>query len=830
MKTGFSMAWRLLRRDWRAGELSILVLALIIAVVSTTAIVLVANRLTRTMTQQAADFLAADMVVTSHSPLPKVWLERARSMGLATGEKIEFTSVVVEQDQLLLVGVKAVSENYPLRGFLKTTTTDLAQETVTRQPPPPGHVWVESRVLAQLGLRLGDTLQVGKVSLAIDRIITYEPDTRTNFYSLAPRVLMRIEDLPAAGILAPGSRAHYNFLFAGGQRQLEPFKRWLKPKLQSNQRLLDIRVDRPDVGRAVSRAERYLGLTSIMVVLIAGVAVAMAARRYSERHFDATAVMKCMGARQGEILRLYVLQFLVLGIIACAMGTFIGWAVQETLLYFLRNLLPEHLAQPDWFAYSFGPVTGLLMLLGFALPPLLRLKRVPPLLVLRRELSPPPISAWLVYGLAVMVVTLLLWRFTKDYELSFLILGGGIGGLLVLAALVYGLLLVSQVAIKRTSLAWRLGLRNLSRHRQATIGQVLAFCVTLAAMAVSLLVRTDLVETWQSQLPDNAPNHFVLNIFPRELESFKNFLINDLGAQSSEFFPIVRGRLIEVNGMDVHRLARKDSEGEMAINRDLSLTWARRLPSDNRLVSGSWWQDKIQERQVSVELDLAKSLGIHVGDRLSFLVEGRRIDARATSLRTVQWDSMTPNFYMIFAPGSLEGFAATYMTSFYLPVTEKARLSQLIKRFPNVTLVEVEMILKRFRMILRQVNFAVEYVLSFALLAGITVLMAAVRSSIDERIYQGALLKALGARKRLLQVSLWVEFLGLGALAGTLAVCLTEIVIWVVYARVFRMAYQLHPFLWLILPVTGALLTGIAGYWSTRKVFRQSPVRVFREI
>ncbi len=830
MKTEISMAWRLLRRDWRAGELGILVLALIIAVVSTTAIALVANRLTRTMTQQAADFLAADMVVSSHSPLPKAWLEQARSLGLIVGEKVEFTSVVVEKDQLLLVGVKAVSEHYPLRGFLKTTQTDLAHEMITRRSPPPGHVWVASRVLSQLGLRLGDTLQVGRTSLVIDRLITYEPDTRTNFYSLAPRVLMRVEDLPAAGILAPGSRAHYNALFAGSQRQLARFKRWLKPKLQSHQRLLDIHVDRPDVGRAVSRAERYLGLTSIMVVLIAGVAVAMAARRYSERHFDATAVMKCFGARQGEILRLYLLQFLALGIIACGIGTFIGWAVQETLLYFLRHLMPEHLAQPEWFAYSFGPVTGLLMLLGFALPPLLRLKKVPPLLVLRRELSPSPLSAWLVYGSALAVVALLLWRFTRDFELSFLILGGGIGGLLILAALVYGLLLLSQVATKPMGLAWRLGLQNLSRHRQSTIGQVLAFCVTLAAMAVSLLVRTDLVETWQAQLPENAPNHFVLNIFPHELDPFKKFLRQNLGAQSSEFFPIVRGRLIEVNGMDVHRLARKDSEGEMAINRDLSLTWAKQLPGDNRLVSGQWWQDRTEGRQVSVELDLAKSLGIRVGDRLTFLVEGRRIDAQAISLRTVQWDSMTPNFYMIFAPGGLEGFAATYMTSFYLPVTEKSKLSQLIKRFPNVTLVEVEMILKRFRMILRQVNFAVEYVLSFALLAGITVLMAAVRNSIDERIYQGALLKALGARKKLLQTSLWIEFLCLGALAGVLAAGLSEIVIWVVYVRIFRMAYHFHPFVWGLLPLGGALLTGAAGYWNTRKVFRQSPVRVFREI
>ncbi len=822
------LAGRLLRRDWRAGELKILVLALTIAVASVTSIVLMADRLTQTMVEQAADFLAADMAITSHAPLPPDWLQQARAMGLRTAYTVEFTSVLVKNDQFLLVGIKAVSAGYPLRGYLKTTSADIAQTQITRMPPEPGQVWVAQRVLSQLGLKLGDHLQVGKASLIIDRVLTFEPDTRTSFYSLAPRVVMRVEDLPATEILTLGSRAQYYQLFAGSEEDLKRFKRALHPQLKPNQRLLDIHEDRPDIGRALSRAERYLGLASIIVILIAGVAIAMAARRYSERHFEATAVMKVLGACQSKVLRLYSYQFVLLGLIGSGIGTVIGWEVQESLVLFLHDMFPERLARPGGFAFGFGPMAGVLLLLGFSLPPLLRLKRVPPAMALRRDLLLAPVSVWLVYGLGGTTIGLLVWRFTQDIELTSLIFGSSLMALLVLAGLTHLLLGLTQVWVPWMGLAWRLGIKNLIRHHQLTLSQVLAFCVTLAAMTVSFLVRNDLVDAWQAQLPENAPNHFVMNIFPEELTDFRHFL-SGLGAKMSEFFPIVRGRLVAVNGIDVHRLARKDSEGEMAINRDLSLTWAEKLPTDNRLVAGNWWQAQ-KGRQVSVEWDLSQSLGIRVGDRLTFLVEAHQINAQVVSLRSVQWDSMLPNFYMIFSPGSLDGFAATYLASFYLPPARKSALTQVVQRFPNVTLIEVDMILEHFRMILRQVSFAVDYVLIFALLAGLTVLLAAVHSSIDERIYQGALLRVLGAQQRLLRRTQWIEFLLLGGLAGMLAVWMSESIAWVLYVRIFDIPFRLHAWIWWAVPLIGATLTGLAGYWVTRKALQQSPATIFRKL
>lgn len=828
MKNNLRLAVKLLSRDWRSGELSVLISALIIAVVSTTAISLLTDRLNRTMVSQAAEFLAADMVVTSHAEMSEKWLEKAQAFHLRQAKTIEFASVLMEKDELLLVGVKAASTDYPLRGRLKTTATgQLADEAAITSGPDPGTAWVERRVLTALQLAVGDTVEVGEKPLRVTRILTYEPDKRGNFYSLSPRVLMHADDLAATGIIQPGSHVHYYYLFAGSQENLRQFKAWLKPQLNPGERIMDIHEDRPELGTALTRAERYMGLASIVVILIAGVAIAMASRRYSERHFDVTAILRCLGAKQKDILVVYLFQFALIGLAAGLVGALFGWLAQEGLFFLLKDLLPKNLAGPSWHTLGFSLMTGLLILIGFSLPPILRLRQVAPLKVLRRDRVPLPSSAWLVYGLALFIVALLLWRFTEDFALTFYMLGIGLAAVSTLGLIAYCLLRASRPLVALLSLPWRLGLQSLSRQTQASIGQILAFCITLVAMVVSILVRTDLVDAWQAQLPDNAPNHFAMNIFSHELGLFKNQLKQEK-VIGTAFYPIVRGRLVEVNGVDVHQLVVEESEGELAINRDLSLTWSPILPSDNKLVRGTWWDDD-EGRRVSVEYDLAKSLKIELGDRLTFHISGQRITARVSSIRTVQWDSMTPNFYMILSPGSLDGFPSTYITSFYLPPENKAALHRLIKTFPHVSLLEVDQILKQFRMILKQVTLAIEYVLLFALLAGFTVLFAAVRNSIDERIYEGALLRTLGASRQLLRRSHLIEFMTLGLLAGLLAAVVAELIVWVLYSRVFDMDYGLNAYVWLMTPISGAIMTGVSGYWSTAIVVKRSPMLVLRD-
>jgi putative ABC transport system permease protein len=824
----FKLALRLLARDWRSGELSILAAALLIAVASSTAISLVGDRLRQTMIGQAAEFLAADLAIGSHDSPPDSWLVKAQELGLRHARTEEFSSVLMENDELLLTGVKAVSPDYPLRGYLRTTSGDITEEVKTLEGPETGTAWVDRRVLSALNLKLGAEVSVGERRLRLTRLITYEPDRRGDLYSLSPRVMINEADLAATGILQPGSHVHFYDLFAGDEEALKTFKRWLKPQLHPGQRIVDVHEDRPEIGNALTRAERYLGLASIVVVLIAGVAIGMTTRRYTERHFDVTAMFRCLGAQQSSILRIYAWQFCILGVLASLAGCLVGWFIQLGLLALLKDLLPQDLADASGFAAVFGIATGLLTLLGFALPPVLRLRRTSPLKVLRRDLEPLPSSAWLVYGLAMTCLALLMWRYTNDFKLTATLLLAGLTATLVLGSTTWLLLKSTRLLLPRVGLSWRFGLQHLSRQPQTSISQILAFSVTLVAMVVSLAVRTELLADWKRQLPADAPNHFALNIFPKDLDGFTRLLAQE-GVASSAFYPIVRGRLIAVNGVDAHSVASKESQGEEAINRDLSLTWSDTLPPDNKLVRGNWWAGQ-ENMRVSVEEGLARSLGIKLRDQLSFNISGQTLTATVQSIRSVQWDAMTPNFYMIFSPGSLDAHPSTYLTSFFLPAQQKTALNHLVKAFPSITILEVDVLLEQFQRILKQVTLAIEYVLLFALVAGFTVLFAAVRSSLDARIYEDVLLRTLGSSRRLLRRSQLIEFSTLGALAGLLAAAIAEFILWGLYTRVFTLAYRFHWEIWLMTPIIGALLVGSAGFWNTRSVVNRSPQSVLQNL
>ncbi len=824
----FNLAIRMLWRDSRSGELTILILALMIAVTSSSAISLFADRLQRTMTLQAAEFLAADLVIASSAPIPETWLVKATELKLAKAQTLEFSSVLIENDELLLASVKVVSGGYPLRGYLKTSVTDYLAETTVHQGPEPGTAWVEKRILPALKVHLGDSLTVGEKKLTLSRIITYEPDKRGDFYSFSPRVMINAADLQATGILQPGSHVHYFFQFSGDNKALSVFKQWLKPQLNPSQRLMDIHEDRPELGSALSRAERYLGLSSIVVILIAGVAIAMATRRYTERHFNTSALLRCLGCRQREILWLYSCQFVVLGVLASAAGCLLGWFAQEGLFYLLRNLLPRQLASPGLLAVFFGFITGMAVLLGFALPPLLRLKRVSPLRVLRRELEPLPASAWLIYGLAISIMGVLIWRYTDDLQMTATIMGAGLIALLLLGVLVNALLGVARKGLPQMSLVWRFGLQGLLRNSRASVSQILAFSLTLVAMVLSFTVRNDLIDNWQKQLPEKAPNHFAMNIFPDQQAQFEQ----DLQQQhitGSRFFPVVRGRLVAINDTPVQQIVSKDSQGEAATQRELSLTWSTELPEDNKIIAGNWWQSA-QAGLVSVEEKLAKNLKIKLADRLTFSVGSEQLNATVASIRNLHWDTMKPNFYMIFSPGSLDAYPSTFITSFYLPENAKEILNDLVKKYPSTTILEVDLILRQFQTILAQLTEAINYLLYFASMAGFTVLLAAVYSTLDSRIQEGALMRTLGANRAFLRRTQIIEFTLLGFISGVLASIISEVILYALYSRVMHMDYTPSYHLWGILPLIGAFCVGLGGCWGVRQVLNKSPLLVLREL
>lgn len=822
-----ALALRFLWRDWRAGELRVLGAALLIAVAVTSAIGFFTDRLQRAMTTQSADLLGADLVLRSPFPVPAAWLARAHALGVEDNQSLEFPSVVLHGDKVQLSAIKAVRPGYPLRGALRTAVVPYGMEHATHGIPAAGEAWVDARLLTLLGAKVGDDITLGTLSLRIARVLAYEPGGAGNLSAVAPTVLVNRADVDRAGLLAPGSRVTHVCQFAGATRALARYKRWLLPRLDASQHLLDVHEGRPAVGDALDRAQRYLGLASLMAVLLAGVAIATGARRYSERHYDTSAMLRCLGASQRDIVALYLLQLLLIGVCGSVLGVALGYVAHLGLFMLLRELLPAHLPPPGLLPVVLGLLTGLLVLAGFALPPVLRLRNVPALRVLRRELAPLPLRAWLVYGAAVAAMTVLLWRYTGNVALTLSVLGGALVSLAIFAALAWALLRASRVLARGAGASWRYGLNSVWRRPWLAVGQVLAFGMVLLAMAMIALLRGDLLDTWRAQLPDRAPNYFVINILPDRVSSFRAFLDRHRIA-SARLYPVVRGRLAAVNGVPVAERARRN--GDEDLRRELNLSWSDILPGDNHVVGGRWWRPEDRGRLlVSVEQGIAERLGIRLGDELTFTFAGGQVlRAQVASLRTVQWDSFKPNFFMLFPPGALERFPATYITSFYLPVSERMLLARMVQSFPAVTVIDLDRIMSQVRHILAQVTTAVEYVLVLVLAASFAVLFAALQSTLEERLYEGALLRALGASRYQLRAGQLAEYAMLGFLAGLFAALGTEVIAWLLYTRVFHLDYQFKWQLWILLPPLGALLVGMAGLWGTRRVVDSSPLVVLR--
>jgi putative ABC transport system permease protein len=571
-------------------------------------------------------------------------------------------------------------------------------------------------------------------------------------------------------------------------------------------------------------------MASLVAVLLAGVAVAMSASRYAARRLDASALLRCLGLSRRQALGLYCVQLAMLGLVAAVAGALLGWLAQLGLFRLLHGLLPSVVPPGGVVPALAGIGTGLVALAGFALPPIAALGQVPPLRVLRRDLLPVPPSSWLVYGTALLALGLIMWRLSLDLLLTFALLGGG----LVAAVVLGGLLLLGLRSLRQllvgAPLAWRLGLGQLLRHPLAAAGQALAFGLILLAMALVALLRAELLDTWQAQLPKDAPNHFALNILPDDREPFAQHL-QQVNAASAPLYPVTPGRLIQINQQPVQQIVSKDSAGERAVQRDLSLTWAAELPNGNALTAGNWWQalpsgDEIPG--VSVEAELATSLKLQLGDLLTFDIGGQQRQARVSSLRSVHWDSFQPNFYMIFQPGTLQGLPTTYLTSFYLAPGHDLDVVALSRAFPAVTILQVDALLDQLRSILAQVTLAVEYVLLFVLAAGLAVLFAGLQATLDERIRQGALLRALGAARPLLVKARRIEFGLLGAASGLLAALGCELITLVLYRYAFDLQWNPHPWL-LVLPLAGAVLVGGAGVLGTRRALNASPLTVLRE-
>ena len=823
-----SLALRQLLRDARAGELRVLFFAVLVAVAASTAIGYFGARLNGAMVLRATEFLGADLVLEGSSPAREEQIRVGNELGLKHAQIVEFSSVIATDNGIQLSSIKAADDAYPLRGQLKSAAQPYGEEQ-SGGGPKSGQAWVEPRLLTALDLKVGDDIDVGSKTVKITRVLTYEPDRAGNFYSLTPRVLINLDDLQATGIVQPGSRVSFRELWRGEAPALQSYRDVIQPGLEANQRLLDGRDGNQQIGGALGKAERYLNMASLVAVLLAGVAVALSATRFANRRFDASALLRCLGLSRRETLWLFSLQLAMLGLLASVTGALLGWLAQLGLFALLHDLLPTDVPPGGVMPALAGMGTGLVALAGFALPPLAALGRVPPLRVLRRDILPIPASTWTVYGAALLALGLIMWRMSLDLVLTFALLGGG-----VIAALILGSLLLLGLkglrrGLARASLPWRLGLGQLLRQPLAAAGQALAFGLILLSMALIALLRGELLDTWQSQLPKDAPNYFALNILPTDKDTF-GARLHELQAHAAPIYPVVPGRLISINGEPVQEIVTKDSSGDKAVQRDLSLTWAADLPEGNELTAGQWWSAQPPQGVpgVSVEAKVAESLKLKLGDHLVFTVAGVNREAQVTSLRSINWDNFQPNFFMIFQPGTLQDLPTTYLTSFYLAPGHDTQIIELSRSFPAVTILPIDALLEQLRSILAQVTIAIEYVLLFVLAAGMTVLFSGLQSTLDERIRQGALLRALGAERQLLIKARHIEFGLLGATSGLLAALGAELVSLVLYRYAFDLPWHPHPWL-LLLPVLGAVMVGGAGVFGTRRALNASPLTVLRE-
>jgi putative ABC transport system permease protein len=823
------LSFRMLLRDWRAGELRVLAAALLIAVAGVTSVAFFTDRIRIALEQQAIELLGADVVITGDRPLSRA-VEELVSGDLQRARTVEFPSMVIAERDSHLAAVKAVSERYPLRGNLRISRELFAPDAVADGVPEPGTVWLESRLLGLLGIDVGDAVTLGDAELRVAAILTGEPVTDGGLlFSIAPRIMLNLRDLDRTGLVQPASRVQYRWLFAGDPPVIEAFRAAAATRLADGERIADISDAQPQVREALERARSFLGLAALVSVLLAGVAVAMSTRRFIARHLDGCAVMRCLGARQWQILRLYALQLLWLGLLAAIAGCAVGWLAQFGLERVFGGMLQMSLPAPSGRPLLLGLMTALITLLGFALPPLLHLRNVPALRVLRRELGGVSRAGLLVYGGGVVAMTLLILWHTGNPRLAFTILFGAAGALGALALVTAGLILLLRRLRPALGAGWRFSLLSLTQRSGTAVIQVMAFGLGITVLLLLLVVRGDILAAWEGSLPADAPNRFLINIQPDQVDDIRAFF----AARQSripDVFPMVRGQLVAIGDRRIVPEDYDDDRAQRLVRREFNLSWAERMQEDNRIVAGQWWTAAQHGAPiVSVEKGLADTLGIGLGDRLVFDIGGGAAEVEVTSLREVEWDSFRANFFVLAPPGVLDDYPVQYISSFHVPPGQHGILNELVRAFPNITVIDIAAIMNQVRLIMDRVAMAVEYVFLFTLVSGLLVMYAAIHATLDERIRETVLLRTLGAARGQLLRGLVAEFTTLGLLAGLVAATAASLLGWLLSTRVFQLDYAPNPGLWLSGMFVGAIGVGIAGVLGTRFILNSPPVKSLRE-
>ena len=824
----FMLAMRTLGREWRSGELGVLLLALTIAVAALTGVGFLVGRIGAAVDLQAAEVLAADLRLGSTDPIDQKYLDEADRRGVRTARMVAILSVVFNGEQSQLTNLRAVGPGYPLRGKVLIADELFADGQPAQGIPAPGEVWPDSRLLAAVSGKVGSNLVIGAATLRVTHVLISRPDQGGTFTELAPSLIMNVADIPATELIQPGSRVSYRVLFAADRARIDDFKTWLLEHKARAERLLDITQESPQIKNAVDRAGRFLSLASLVSVLLCAIAVAMSARRYVQRHLDSVALLKTLGATRAFTLSVSLLQLFVIAIGATIVGSVLGFLAQEWLLRTIRSLLNSELPPADLKPLAVGFIPAVAVLAGFAVPPLLQLSRVPAIRVLRRDIGPPPPFLFLAFGPAALAVGFLIYWVVRDGALFVGFTAGLIGFLAVLTGA--GAVLVTLAGRLRGSVgvAWRYGVANLSRRRAESLVQIVAFGTGIMVLLLLGLVRNDLSNDWRISLPANLPNYFFINIPPGDRQAFVDALA-ERGGTPSRVLPMIRGRLTAINGKPVESMRFGGQEGEDSASREQNLSWATELGPDNRIVAGKWWgPEDAGKPLVSIATEFQQSLGVKLGDKLTFDIAGEPIQVTIANFRKVKWDSFQPNFFIVFAPGLLDSVTGTYMTSVHFEGGQARGLAALARKYPSVSIFDIQDLLERVRSVFDKAILAVQSVFFFTLFAGITVMMAAVQASRDERRYESAMLRTLGASRATVLQGILAEFITLGLLAGLLAALGASVAGYFVATRVLELKYGFDIWVWLTGAVGGALLVAFSGWLATRSVINHPPMTTLR--
>ena len=839
----FRLALKMTARDWRAGELRFLVVALVVAVAALSAAGFLIDRLRSGLARDAHQLLGADLVVVTDNPAPAAWRAEAQRRGLLVADTLSFPSMAQtgqgDATRSVLVTLKAVSPAYPLRGRVKVNT-DLAQANESIGAPAPaapqeGTVWIDPALATSLDVAVGGTVQLGDKQFRVAQLVAAEPDRGGGFINFAPRVFLALSDMPATNLIQEGSRVGYRLQVAGPGDSAKPAQEygdWLRALIKRDNvrgvRLESLDEGRPEMSVTLERADRFLSLVGLLSAMLAAVAIAMAARRFMQRHLDSCAMLRCLGLTQNQVTLIYLVEFLLVGLAGSALGVLAGFVAHQVLLDMLSRLVGADIPAPGMLPAVQGMATGMLLLAGFALPPILQLRNVPHNRVIRREQAAPKPAALATYGLGIAAFgALLLWQ-SSDLKLAGLTGGGFLLGFGVFALAGWlGLQALRPLRNAFPQQSWRFAVTSLRRRPGATVVQVVSLSLGLMSLLLLTVVRGDLMTAWRNTMPPDAPNRFIINIQPDQKDAVAAQL-KAAGVKEVPMFPMIRGRLVAVNGKVITRDTYADDRARGLAEREFNLSTMRDIPDQNRITAGTWAMDGTAG-EASVEEGLAKTLNLKLGDTMRFDIAGSPVEAKITSVRKLEWGSMRVNFFVILNPAVMADTPQTWITAYHLPKQAAAVGNVLSRAFPNLTIIDVGGIIRQVQSVLEQVIQAVEFLFAFTLLSGVLVLYAALMGSQDERRREAGLLRALGATRRQLSQAQLIEFMLVGGLGGLLAATGAGLIGWALATYQFKFTWTFSPWVWLAGLLAGALCAVIGGWLGLRNVLNHPPLQTLRE-